>query len=345
MHTDSTSKILIVTLNWNGINDTEKCVDSLLLQNYDNYHILIVDNGSKDDSEERVKKLAADNPEKVRYTLNPKNLGFAGGVNTGIRYALENNYKAVALFNNDAKADTKWLSNLAKNLNDKTSIVTGLLLHADGKTIDSTGDFYSRWGIAFPRARGQKTSKAPQSGEVFGASGGGSLYKTSLFKKIGLFDETFFAYYEDADISFRAQLAGCKVYYTKEAVAYHEQGATSSKIPGFTVYQTFKNLPLLFWKNVPTKLLIKVGARFALLYLLIFGNAVKNGSGWPAFKGVLAGIGYFWTSALWKRLKIQHNKKVSADHIWSILYHDLPPEQTGMRKFRDFFIKTNDSQK
>lgn len=331
------TSILIVVLNWNGIDDTEKCVDSLLSQSYENYKILIVDNGSLDDSAVRLNKLAELYSEKLILVSNEQNLGFAGGVNTGICYALKNDFDAVALFNNDAVADKNWLKNLEKNLINDASIVTGLFLHEDGKTIDSTGDFYSSWGIAFPRKRGVEVSLAPKSDFVFGASGGGSLYKTSLFKQIGLFDETFFAYYEDADISFRAQLAGHKVYYEKSAVAYHKQGATSNKIPGFTVYQTFKNLPLLFWKNVPTKLLLKIGSRFLLLYILIFGNAVKNGSGWAAFKGIVASIGYFWTSALWKRFTIQRSKKVDTSYIWSMLYHDLPPEQTGMRKFRKIF--------
>ena len=333
------TSILIVVLNWNGIDDTEKCVDSLLRQTYTNYKILVVDNGSKDDSLPRLDVLAQKHPEKVTLLKNKKNYGFAGGVNTGIRYAVKNNFDAVALFNNDATADSAWLENLEKQLTGDTAVVTGLLLHADGKTIDSTGDFYSSWGIGFPRNRDTATDSAPESGTVFSASGGASLYKTSLFKEIGLFDETFFAYYEDTDISFRTQLAGHTVYYTKDAVAYHNQGATSSKIPGFTVYQTFKNLPLLFWKNVPTKLLLRVGSRFLLLYALIFANALKKGSGWPAFKGILASIYYFWTSALWKRFNIQAKKKVSAQHIWSLLYHDLPPEQTGMRKFRSLFIR------
>lgn len=331
------TSVLIVVLNWNGIDDTEKCIESLLSQTYKNFQILIVDNGSRDDSVERLTKLTKENSTKISLVINPKNLGFAGGVNTGITYALNNNFDAVALFNNDAVADKDWLNNLEKNLTKDTSIVTGLLLHADGKTIDSTGDFYSSWGIGFPRNRDISSKEAPDSGYVFGASGGSSLYKTDLFREIGLFDENFFAYYEDADISFRTQLIGQKVYYTKDAVAYHEQGATSNKIPGFTVYQTFKNLPLLFWKNVPTRLLLKVGSRFLLLYTLIFANAIRNGSGWPALKGIFASIWYFWTAALWKRFKIQGNKKVSADYIWSILYHDLPPEQTGMRKFRKIF--------
>lgn len=331
------TSVLIVVLNWNGIEDTKECLISLQAQTYNNYKIAIVENGSVDNSAEELDKLSTQDPNLI-IIKNKRNLGFAGGVNTGIRYALDNNFDAVALFNNDAVADKNWLSELVKTLEvNDSSISTGLLLHRDGKTIDSTGDYYSSWGIAFPRSRGTSSNNIPDSGFVFGSTGGSSLYKTDLFKEIGLFDETFFAYYEDADISFQTQLAGHKVYYTKDAVAYHKQGATSNKIPGFTVYQTFKNLPLLFWKNVPTKLLFKVGFRFLLLYVLIFGNAIKNGSGWAAFKGILASIGYFWTSALWKRFKIQHNKKVSAQYIWSILYHDLPPEQTGMRKFRKVF--------
>lgn len=328
------TRVLIVVLNWNGIDDTERCLDSLQKQDYPHFDIAVVDNGSIDDSVSRLETISS-----ITLLRNQKNLGFAGGVNTGIKYALENDYDGVALFNNDAIASPDWLSNLTGNLNDETAIVTGLLLHADGKTIDTTGESYSIWGAGFPTNRNNTPQAAPDSQFIFGATGGASLYKTSLFKQIGLFDETFFAYYEDADISFRAQLAGYKVYYTKDAVAYHKQGATSKKIPGFTVYQTFKNLPLLFWKNVPTKLLLRVGSRFFLLYTLIFGNAIKNGAAWPALKGLVASIWYFWTSALWKRLKIQSSKKVSADYIWSVLYHDLPPEQTGMRKFRDVFIK------
>lgn len=191
--------------------------------------------------------------------------------------------------------------------------------------------------MPFPRNRGEARNMATKSGYVFGATGGASLYRTSLFKEIGLFDESFFAYYEDVDISFRAQLAGHKVYYTDKAIAYHKQGASSKKIPGFTVYQTFKNIPLLFIKNVPANLLIPIGIRLLLLYVLIFANAVKNGTGWYALKGWLANIWYFWTRAIWLRFNIQRHRKVPVSYIKSILYHDLPPNQTGMRRFRQFF--------
>lgn len=331
------TRVAIVILNWNGADDTLLCVDSLLKQSYKNYDIIVIDNGSKKSDYNKLKSGF----KNLNVTLlrNEANLGFAGGVNTGINYAINNSYDAVALCNNDAIFDKNWLKNLERHLSDETSIVTGLLLRENGSSIDSCGEAFSIWGTSFPLNRNEATKKQPKSGYRFGATGGASLYNINLFKEIGLFDETFFAYYEDADISFRAQLAGHKVYYTKDAVAYHKQGATSSKVPGFTVYQTFKNLPLLFWKNIPTTLLPKIGLRFLLLYTLIFLNAFKNKSGWPATKGLFASIYYFWTSAIWKRIKIQSNKKVSAKHIWSILYHDLPPEQTGMRKFRGLFVK------
>jgi GT2 family glycosyltransferase len=331
------TSVLIVVLNWNGIKDTEKCLDSLVHQTYRDFKILVVDNGSIDDSLERLRKIEK-KYDKISLAINKHNKGFSGGANTGIKYALKRGFDAVTLFNNDAEADENWLAELVKGLKEpNTSIVTGLLLHEDGKTIDSTGDYYSTWGMPFPRNRGDNTDKAPESGFVFSGSGGASLYKTALFKEIGLFDESFFAYYEDVDVSFRTQLAGHKIYFTNKAIAYHKQGATSKKIPGFTVYQTFKNIPLLYTKNVPAGLLLPIGVRLFLLYVLIFANAVKKGSGVPAFKGWLASIRYFWTKSLWLRFSIQSNRKVSTSYINSIILHDLSPDQTGMRKFRKIF--------
>lgn len=327
-------RVAIVVLNWNSYEDTEKCIISLLNQNYSNYSVIVIDNGSTDDSPRKLRSLKnsmSDNRLSVIY--NDSNKGFAGGVNTGISYALSQGFEAVALFNNDATADPQWLNNLVKHFNKTdTGIITGLLLREDGITIDSTGDFYSIWGMPFPRSRNKKTNAAPESGYVFGASGGASLYKSALFKDIGLFDEKFFAYYEDVDISFRAQLYGYKVYYSKDSVAYHKQGATSKKIPGFTVIQTFKNIPLLFIKNVPISLMIPVGTRLLILYTLIFANALRNGNGIHATKGFLKSIFYILTDSAWKRRTIQKNKKVDTSYIKSIIYNDLPPDQTGVRK-------------
>lgn len=335
------NRLAVVVLNWNDIADTQECLASLWKQTEKNFDIILVDNGS---IEEGTGEFLADAEATDRITVlrNDVNKGFAGGVNTGIRHAVANDYTHVALFNNDAVADKDWLHELVTAATEQNSgITTGLLLHRDGTTIDSTGDYCSNWGLPFPRSRGQLADTAPESGEVFSGSGGASLYSTEMLHKIGLFDETFFAYYEDTDISFRAQLYGYKVYYTNKAIAYHKQGATSSKLPGFTVKQTFKNLPLFVTKNIPTGLLLSVGSRFWLAYFLMLANAIKKGNGVAALKGYMQSIYYFWTSALPARLTIQRERTVTTAEVKKMLWPDLPPDQTGLRKFRKIFTGKN----
>ncbi len=319
-----------MVLNWNGADLLPACLDSLLKQDYPDFFVIVVDNGSADGSKEILERYQVEHGKKLQTIFNARNSGFAGGVNIGIRRALEQGVGAVALFNNDAVARPNWLTKLASTLrsNPQVGITTGLLLHGDGQTIDSSGDYYSIWGLAFPRSRDEQTPSAPESGYVFGATGGASLYRAATFQEIGLFDPDFFAYYEDVDISFRAQLAGWKVYYASDAVAFHKRGATSDRMPGFAKYQMFKNLPQLFWKNVPPGLLLTIGWRFKIIYLMMFFNAFRQKSGWPALKGVAAGLWYA-VKSLTKRSDVQKLRKVTATYIDSIIYQDLPPSQKG----------------
>ncbi len=328
------NKLAVVVLNWNGAEMLEPCLNNLSKQSYENFRIVLVDNDSKDNSREILEDLCKKMGDQLHIIYHSKNSGFAGGVNIGINYALKHGFDTVALFNNDAVADEDWLKNLAQILGEKpkVGIATGLLLHADGKTIDSTGDWYSLWGLPFPRGRNKSAKSAPKSGYVFGASGGASLYRGDMLKEIGLFDETFFAYYEDVDISFRAQLAGWKVYYNNRAIAYHERGGSSKKVPKMPTYQTFKNLPLLFIKNVPTPFLGIIGPRFFLAYWLMFFNTVKKGTFGYALRGVLASL-YYLPVSLYERWHIQTHKKATNSYINSIIWPRLPPQQSGLRKF------------
>ena len=168
------------------------------------------------------------------------------------------------------------------------------------------------------------------SGEVFAASGGASLYRSALFADVGLFDEAFFAYFEDVDVSFRAQLAGHRVHYCAAAVAYHDQGATSRKLAGFATEQYFRNLPLLLVKNVPAALLPAIVPRFALVYTLMVLHQFRRGEGAAALRGVLGG-----RSAPRRRLRrrrlIQRHRRVGAPAIRALLWPGLPP---GMRVLR-----------
>ncbi len=319
----------VIVPNWNGKDRLKACLDSLAAQTFA-HQAIVVENGSSDGSVEFVK---ANYPEVILIE-HTKNQGFAGGVNAGIRYALGREGEYMALFNNDAVADKHWLSELVKEMEaqPKAGIVTSKLLDSDGKTFDSTGDFYTTWGLPFPRGRGEPIDDRYDKPEwVFGASGGASLYRSRLFKDIGLFDEDFFAYYEDIDLSFRAQLAGWQVRYTPKAVAYHQIGATSGKIKGFTTYHSLKNLQLIFWKDVPVSLMFKVLPRLLLANGLFFLRSLSRGQVWPAAKGVLYGL-MLTPKKLVQRLAIQHHRKVPVSYIKSIMVNDLPPNAAKLRK-------------
>lgn len=329
----SPGSVLIVVLNFNGWKETIPCIESILAQSYKKFHILLIDNGSKDQSLSKLKRF--NNHEGITFHKEPVNLGFAGGVNVGIRKAIDEGYEYVTLLNNDATLEKDWLAILIRTLKKTgASVATGLLLESKGKEIESTGDSYSKYGLPFPRQRGDKTENANDSEFVFGGTAGASVYTTELFKDIGLFDEKFFAYFEDTDISYRTQLAGHTAYYEKSAVAYHDHGTTSSKMPGFTVYQTFKNLPVFLWKDVPLQLFLGTAFRFYACLGLMYVRAIARGQFVIATKGLFKSISLF-PHALKERRRIQKSRRVSIEYLQSVIYPALPPntKREGLRIF------------
>ncbi len=327
-------KVSVVIPNWNGKDMIGDCLRSLQKQTL-KHQIIVVDNGSIDGSVEYIKSKF---PDVVLVEL-AKNRGFTGGVNAGMRRALELGAEFIVLFNNDATAKNTWLENLTKAAegHEDAGIVASKFMHTDKRTFDSTGEIFYSWGAPGPRGRGEIDRGQYDRGEyIFGASGGSSLYKTEMLKRIGLFDEDFFAYYEDADISFRAQLAGWKVYYEPGAVAYHRITGTSSRIHGLHAYNLAKNLPLVVWKNVPAKLLAPTLFRFGILYTVTLLGLLKQGKGWYGFKGFLVSLVYL-PKKLFERRVIQKNRRVSDKYIRSLFASSLPPGTSKLRKVLQLF--------
>jgi len=324
-------QVTVVIPSWNAREEIGACLKSLEAQTY-KAHIIVVENGSIDGSLQYIKAEF----KHVEVIEHRENKGFAGGVNAGIKKAIRDGADYVALFNNDAIASKTWLEELITALDNNPSvgIVTCKLMDAHKKHLDSTGDYYTTWGLPYPRGRGEPVSdKYDRETAVLGASGGASLYRVRLFEDIGLFDEDFFAYYEDVDISLRAQLAGWKVRFEPKSVAYHQIGMTSGRIKGFTTYQTMKNLPLLLWKNVPARYLWRVLPRFTLAYCLFFARAIQRGHGRMAIQGWLKSI-RLMPLKLVERHEIQRDRGVSAKYIWTLMTHDLPPNADKLRKLR-----------
>lgn len=340
-HADSMAKTVFVVIpNLNGEQDLSSAIDSVLAQSYDDFGLVVVDNGSADGSKKLIEAYEKKDA-RVRGIYQDKNYGYTGGVNPGMELAIREGAKFVAPFNNDAVADKDWLKHLVGFLehHPKYGMAACAMLSADGKTIDSTADQYTTWGLAFPRGRGEPVSALKEYGTgIFGASGGASLYRVAMLKEIGLFDQDFFAYYEDIDLSFRAQLAGWKVGFVPEARVYHQGGKTSAQIgrnsggvSSFVTTQFVKNLPFIVVKDVPFGLWPRLVPRFMLAHGLIVAGAFFRGR----VGAVLKGIALFYLKLpkkLRQRRQIQKRRKVSNQYLQGLLVHDLPPNADKLRR-------------
>jgi GT2 family glycosyltransferase len=327
---------VVVIPNLNGGDELLAAVHSLVAQTVTPY-IIIVDNASTDGSIESALQAFPD----IEIIRNSKNYGFTGGVNPGIERAIALGATYVAPFNDDAAADTHWLEQLVACLRDNPKIGAAAckVVTSDKERLDSTGDYYTSWGLPYPRGRREyNLAKYDMEVDIFAASGAASLYRVKALQEVGVFDQAFFAYYEDVDLSFRLQLAGWKVKFVPEAIVYHHIGLTSGRIKGFTTYQTLKNLPILWVKNVPQSYFWHVGRRLALAQLLFFGRAITRGQAWPALKGLCKGIVLICTKFP-ERRSIQQHKKASDDYIWNTIVHDLPPNAAALRRLRSLWWK------
>ncbi len=318
--------VSVVVPNWNGVEFLGECLDSLLEQSLA-ATVIVVDNGSIDGSV----ALLRDRYPQVHVILHSENKGFAGGVNAGIRKSLADGDTYVALLNNDAIADKDWLRLLVEELetHPRVGIATSKFVDIDGRHFDSAGDQYTTWGMPHARGRDEPvTDRYDDLVDVFAASGGASAFRVDMLREIGLFDEDFFAYYEDVDLSFRARLAGWGVRYVPGSIAYHHIGATSGRIKGFTTYQTMKNLPWLLWKNAPAPVLFRVVFKFLLTYAVLGLRATMLGNGVHAVRG-LAKMLLLLPKKTVERVAIQRRRKVSSQAIWDALTDEMTP---GMRR-------------
>lgn len=319
--------------NINGIPHLGACLASLHKQTAA-VDIIVVDNNSFDGS---LKLIAKDFP-KVTVIRQSKNYGFTGGTNPGMKWAIDHNAHYVALLNNDAVAKPDWAEQLITHMDKhpRVGIATSKITNISGKLLDSTGEFYTSWGLPFARGRGEvDKGQYDTKTDICAASGGASIYRVSMLKKIGLFDQDFFAYYEDVDLSLRAQLNGWHVAFVPGAIVHHHIGATSKKIPGFATYQTVKNLPWVAIKNVPKGLLHIVLPRLWLSHSAYFWKAVFVGNGWAAIRGFCVCYALL-PKKLVERRKIQ-SSATTPENIKKHMLFDLPPDATNLHRLRKVF--------
>lgn len=245
------TRISVVVLNFNGKRYLDSCLSALASQTYEDFEVIVVDNGSTDGSTEH---LDAHFPW-VTVVKNVKNLGFAGGTNAGIRHA-EGKY--ILTLNNDTRVDRRFLECLIEPMLSSRDVgmCASKMLFPDGR-INSAGMCLSRSGAAWDRGMfepdlGQYDSQE----EVFGPCAGAALYREEMLDEIGLFDEDFFLYMEDVDLAFRGRLAGWRCIYVPQAGVYHHHGGTAGFRSDISVYYGNRNVIWYAVKDFPIGLLI-----------------------------------------------------------------------------------------
>lgn len=278
----------MVVVNWNRAEMLRECLQSLGLQVGDDgrrlsIEVIVVDNGSTDHSAGVVREAFPD----VLLLENQYNLGYCAANNQGIRAA---HGSFIALLNNDAAADPKWISHLLTAFRESPEIgmaASKIVTWEDSGRIDKAGH------LIFPdgQNRGRGTGE-PDRGqyekveEILWPDGCAAMYRKSMLDQIGLFDEDLFAYGDDAELGLRARIAGWRCLYMPKALVRHRRGATLGQGNPERVRLIERNRILLAVKLFPWSLLIFNPVFFSIRMAAgLFAAGAKEGD-LAAFPGV-----------------------------------------------------------
>lgn len=211
----------VVLLNWEGAPDTIACLDSLAKLDYPASRLLVVDNGSSDDSVERIKRS---HPE-VPVLAAEENRGFSAGNNLGLRHAISNGADYVWVLNNDTTVDPESLSQLVRlaERDPRVGAVGSVLFDM------SRPDHVQVWGGGHVKMFSGRSVHRRRRGRLAYITGGSMLLRVEALQEVGLFDEGFFMYWEDADLCFRLRRAGWGLAVAEKSHVWHKESATARR--------------------------------------------------------------------------------------------------------------------
>jgi len=237
-------QIFVSIINFNGTSNTLECLLSLDKMNSKNFKIsvVVIDNASKQKFKSQKSKVKS---KEVKIIRSEKNLGFSGGQNMGIRYALENGADYVLILNNDTVVDRNLIEELLnaaqkdKNIGivvPKIYFASGFEFHKDRYSQNDLGKVFwyaggeMDWGNVIGYHRGVDEVDMGQYDQIEKtdfASGCCMLVKREVFEKVGSFDEKFFLYYEDSDLCERIRKAGYSIMYSPKAILWHKNAGSA----------------------------------------------------------------------------------------------------------------------
>ncbi|MHC4661202.1 MAG: glycosyltransferase family 2 protein [Planctomycetota bacterium] len=281
--------VSVIIPNYEGENYLPACFRALAGQVFRRFEVVVVDNGSKDESRAVVRRLAPSMPFMLKYIDLGTNRGFSYAVNRGIEHS---SGEFVALLNNDTECDREWLSALVNEMTERPEtgfLASNILLKSSPGNYDCTGHCITTAGIGEVHNRWQPVRENERSRGVFGACAAASMYRREALLEVGPLDESYFMYYEDLDLDMRLRMAGFSCRYVPEAVVYHRLGAAARGLAG--TRRTFllsRNMESFFFAYFPGPFRWRHFINHtALVFLQMLEHFLRGGGG-AYLKGKLA---------------------------------------------------------
>lgn len=325
------SAVSVVIPNFNGAGFLSLCLDALEAQTFRDFEVILVDNGSTDESPAIVRKGYPD----VRLISLTSNTGFASAVNTGVRAS---HAKYVALLNNDTVVQPDWLGALVRALDRSApdvGAVQSLMLQLDDPgLVDDAGDILSWTGAAQKLGHGEPCARFGQPREIFSPCAGAALYRRSFLEDVGGFDDTFFAYLEDIDLGLRGRLAGYRYLFEPSAEVHHK-GQGSAMPRGRYVRLSTRNRLMIFGKCVPLLLLLKHGLQLFYGQVYFFVACRKPLDSLAGYAGLVRVLPH----VLRERRRIARGRQVSLPELDKMLaptMHEPPLRSLLAGRIRRF---------
>jgi len=278
----------VVVLNYDGLDDTMRCLDSLDAADPAPARVVVVDNGSADGSPEALARRCAGNAA-VEFLRLDRNLGYAGGMNRGIERALAHGVDVVLLLNNDTTVRPGFLGPIAAALAaPAAAIATPRILCADERTIWSVGErvFYPL--LVARRGRGRPDGPefdVPR--RINCVTGCAMAVRREVFAKIGLLDEAYFAYVEEIDFCKRARDAGFGFVYVPGSVVIHREAGVLGEASPAQVHLKARNRAWFHRKHGPALLWPVVAVWHALVMCTWALRGVLSGTPGAVVRGTL----------------------------------------------------------
>ena len=220
MNTVISPKISVIIINHNGKEFLNRCFSSLLSTEYENFEIIFVDNASTDESIEFVVNKFKDN--RIAIIQNEKNFGVPGGRNIGFSKA---NGEYIVFLDNDTEVEAQWLKELIKVFQSDSliAVAQSKLLKMDKKDkFDHAGDLFTPFGFLYERsANSIDEGQFDRIEDILSAKGAATMIKSSAFKELGQYDDSYYMYLEETDFCFRVWLAGYKVVFVFSSIVWH----------------------------------------------------------------------------------------------------------------------------